>query len=173
MGVFFLGVAAVLLVFVIHPIFKGIEKGYEEIALNKNNTLSVSLQNVQLDEFKGKYEEYKPNLEKVTSAFIDEKNPVDFIKFLEAAASESGVSAEISIAQPPKTQVAGNNIVAFQAVVRGDFLDILRFCETLERGHYLAAVKSFFAKKSALDASEKKSEAGEVEAIFLIEVSAK
>ena len=151
-----------------------IKNASEEISSYKSGAVSIDLQNKELDNFKKNNKEYKPNLEKIDALFVEAKNPIDFIEFLEKIAFDSGVISDINLVPTPKNaSTAGVSTAFFQIYAKGGFLNILKFSERLETGPYLAKVSNVTIKKL-----EEKTEKGEnvymgADANFLIEVVAK
>lgn len=147
----FTALSLILIVFFVHPSLKTIKQGYKEILADRNSEASFSMQNAELDNFKEKYEEYEPHLEEIAQSYVDEKNPVDFIKFLEAVARDSGVTAEVNIISSPDQKEKTLGFVNFQIFAEGSFLDILAFSEKLETGQYLVSIKNLTIKKPGRD----------------------
>ncbi len=169
----FLLISLALIYGLIYPAFKGIKNAYAQILETKTATASLALQQAAMDDFKNKQEAYAPDLQKLEAAFVDPQNPVEFIKFLETLAADSGISADITIALPLKSEEARPNRVAFQVLAKGKFLDLLEFGEKLEHGQYLAGINQITLRQAGEDTAGKKIADGTVEATFLIEAIAK
>ncbi len=168
-----------LILFFVWPLLREIKNNSKNILSEKNNSATLEVQSNEIENFKKNYENYKPNLEKISQLFIDPQNPVDFIKFLEDTAYNSGIKPKISLMPP--SQKEKQNVVDFQLFSSGDFLKILNFSEKIENGPYLIEIKNLIIKKQPLGvpagpAEEKNSKnylSGNVDATFLIETFAK
>ncbi|MSU60445.1 MAG: hypothetical protein EXS52_00830 [Candidatus Staskawiczbacteria bacterium] len=87
----FSAAALTLIALLVYPTFKDIKNISGEILLKRVEASSMDFQNRALDNFKKKYKEYGSNLVKINQSFVDIKNPVDFIEFLEKTATESDI----------------------------------------------------------------------------------
>lgn len=164
--VIFTLIVAALIVFFIRPLLIKIKTNSEELLSEKNNAAALEIQAKEIENFGKNYPLYKPNLEKIEQLFIDPKNPVDFIKFLEKTASDSQITSKISLLPPPKK--GDQNFVAFQFFSSGDFSKMLEFSEKLETGPYLIEIKNLTIKSSTEKNTSKNYSPGKVDAIFLI-----
>jgi hypothetical protein len=168
LGGFFL-VVMLLVVFLIYPMFLEIKNDSESISLIKEQVASIGAQSTQLDSFKEKYQSQQDNLKNIDRFFVDAKDPIDFIKFLEAMASHSGVSINITLVHSKEAQLSqtGDPVAVFQVRTTGPFSGTVRFAQQLESGNYLVNIKSMTIKKAELDDAAKTASA-DVEAVFLI-----
>jgi hypothetical protein len=132
-----------LVVFLIYPAMKGIEDVSEKILSDKNEAANISSEIRELNIFKKKYKDYKPNLEKIDRLFIDLEKPIGFVRFLEKLSLNSIIVSTINFA--PLTKNATINelpAVVFNVSARGKFMNVLEFLEKLERGPYLIRIKN-------------------------------
>lgn len=142
-------IVLMLLVFLIYPVLADIQNISEEILTDKNNVISINNQNVDFENFKKKYNNYINNLEKLDASFVDPKNPIDFIKFLEKTASDSGINTDIKMDITLSDKGFNNFPVAISNMYgTGNFLDILRFAEKLDASPYVMRIKNISIKKS-------------------------
>ena len=160
--IIFVLIAIALVVFSVWPLLTEIKMNSEELLLGKNNIATLGVQANEIENFEKNYENYKPNLEKMEQLFIDSKDPVDFIKFLEKTASDSEITSEISLL--PSSQKENQTFITFQFFSNGDFSKMLEFSEKLEAGPYLIEIKNLTIKNS----TEQK-----VDANFLLKVFTK
>lgn len=163
-----------LIAFFVYPSLRDIENGFGEILSYRSKGVLMSLQNTELDSFKKKHKDYELNLGKISKMFVDKKNPVDFIRFLESIALDSNVSINVNIVTLSKSKEKNpdNLPASFQIFAKGDFLDILKFSEKLETGRYLAKVKSLSlkeAREGSIGEKNPSKDKKEVEADFLVE----
>jgi hypothetical protein len=121
------------------PLFKEIDKNSKDLVLAKNDIVDLNAQINETNNFKKNYEIYKPNLEKIDGLFIDIKNPVSFIKFLENTASNSQVTSKISL---PVSPLNSQQFITFQLVSKGSFSNMLKFIKEIELSNYLIEIES-------------------------------
>lgn len=172
-------VTVALVVFFIYPLKKDIQSASDVIFLAKNSAFSIAQQGKVLDDFKLKYDDYKPNLEKLGKLFVDAKDPIEFIKFLEETALDTDIDVDINLAPagtglyltpPTKEKDSGvSPVIVFQISALGNFLSIAEFSEKLEKGPYLLKLYSLSIKKSeGVSPLQKKTYDG-VDASLLVE----
>ena len=158
--------AALLISFFIWPLYIGIKNDSKKLISRRNEAAILQAQSIEVENFKKIYYTYKPNLEKIGQLFIDQKNPAEFIKFLETTAADSGLKVKISLTASSAKEK--NDFITFQLFCNDDFLKIMRFSEKLEHGPYLIDIKSFSAKNSGESAISKNNGSGKVDANFSI-----
>lgn len=168
-SVFFL-VAVFLSVFLIYPIHKEIVQKSEEMIIQRNNKLILESQFSEAEKFKQKYENYKPNLLKINALFVDSKNPVTFIEFLEGLASESKVNLQIST--PTSSKEGSLSYQNFQLSSSGSFAETLKFLRKIEAGPYLIKIQNLSIGGAKLE-TKTKNPVDIVAAEFSIKVSSK
>jgi len=175
-------VALSLVVFCIWPLIIEIEKNSEYLISAKNNVATLKFQIAEIKNFKNNYATYEPNFEKIDQLFIDPANPVDFITFLEGAASGSGVTSQISL--PPSsqgTQKSGQNSIVLQLSSKGTFLQMTSFLKKIEAGPYLLEIENLSIQNSDQETNKNSKDkdihsnypSREVEATFSIKVFTK
>ncbi len=158
--------ALVLIVFLIYPVLRYIKNSSKEILLDKSKVISINEQNRELDDFKKKYNNYVYNLEKVGQLFVDSKDPVSFIKFLEKTAIDSGINADVKLDISLLNKGFNNwPVVISNIFVTGEFLNMLKFSEKLDTSPYLMRIKNVIIKKSPQGST--------VDANFLVEAITK
>lgn len=166
----FLLISFLLIAFLIYPTLKDIGEASREISSSKDTITFLYKQSSELDNFKKKYQDYNANLKKIDDLFIDGKDPVDFIKFLEKTASDTNINLDINLTSDAKNGTAGNAISSlFQIYTKGDFLNILMFAQKLETGPYLVRVNNLSVNKLTQDNAQK-SKSSRTGANFSIEV---
>jgi len=167
----FLVVAFALIVLLIYPALRDIESVSEEILSRKIEAASMDFQNRELDNFKKKYKEYGPHLQKISQSFVEAQSPVNFIEFLEQAAADLNIDADINLNFSSKKEAPDTrSTVLFQIFAEGDFSNILLFSEKLEQGPYLITIKSLSMKKVEKDVLDKTGASpNNIEANFSIE----
>lgn len=131
-----------LVAFLVFPVMEDIKNGSEEILSNKARAIFMDKEINEIDSFKKNYKDYEPNFRNINNLFIDQKNPINFIDFLEKEASESGVKINIDIFLPEKSENA-----VFKIYSQGNFLNTLKFLEKVERSPYLVKIKSITMRK--------------------------
>lgn len=140
---FALAILAIILFF-IYPCFNGIKNSSKELALNKISQLFLEDQVNEVEKFKSKYEEYRPNLEKIDNLYIDSKNPADFFEFFENTEKASRVESEINIVLNEKSL----DSISFQVFSQGELSKVIKFLEKLETGPYLIEIQNLLVKSS-------------------------
>lgn len=169
LSVVFLLITMVLVVFLAYPTFLDIQRNSEEILLSKGAVVTLDEQNKAINDFKANYKSYESRLGKINQSFINADNPIDFIKFLEKTALDSGnLSLDINVVSSPKQTVYNLPAAAFQINTNGDFTNIMQFIEKIEHGPYLIKTQTLAMKKMVLLDEENSSI--NVDAQFLINV---
>ena len=161
----------ILSVFLIYPAFKSIKDGSEEILSNKYKAIYINAETIELESFKKNYKNYKPSLDKIDQLFIDSKNPVDFIKFLEKVALDHSINADMNLINFRQETTNNFPFVFFQVSAKGDFPSILKFVEKLETGPYLIRIENLALKKSKQEITEDEGISNRFDTDFLIGVA--
>ncbi len=160
-----------LIGFLVWPLLQDIKNNSGKILSDNAKALFVETEIKELDAFEKKYVEYEPHLRKIEGVFVDVKNPIDFIRFLEKIALDSEVSIEINLLPEQKSSINGVlPSVFFQIYITGDFVNILKFSERMEFGDYLIMVNSMTIKKVSKNQDAPSSPSGKVDAEFLVEI---
>ena len=158
--------ALALAVFLIYPVLTDIKNSSEEILLKKSEIISINDQNRELDSFSKKYNSYNDNFEKVNKLFVNSKDPINFIKFLEKTANDSGISTDIKLDISLSDKGFNDWPVAISNIsATGEFLNILKFSEKLDTSPYLMKIKSLTIERSPQEST--------VDANFLVEAITK
>lgn len=170
--VFFGLITLFLFVFLVFPFFKNIKNNSDNLFSKKQSIAIFKNQATEVENFKKKYDEYRPNLERIDQLFIDLENPVDFIEFLEKTASSSGIESEISLS-PYSLKQEDEFSITFQFFSSGNFLKILEFTKALESGPYLIEIKNLIIKNSETESTSENNNSERVNATFLIKAFSK
>jgi len=137
----------ILIVFFVWPAFKGIEKSSQNLISAKINLVTLDAQINEAENFKKNYDSYKPNLDKMDQLFVDPKNPVDFIEFLENTALSCQITSQAFLPSPSiGSKSASQDFIILQIVSKGSFSDVLNFLKKIETGIYLVEVKNLTIK---------------------------
>jgi hypothetical protein len=137
-----------LLAFLIYPTLMEIKNGSHQILLDRGRMVVIDIQSKNFSSFQENYKGYQPNFEKVDQLFIDAKNPVKFIEFLEKISYESGVSSDIGLAYLQESENINDlPVTVFQVHARGDTNSTMRFISKLENSPYLLRISKFIMKK--------------------------
>lgn len=164
--IIFILIALMLIVFLIYPVLRDIQNGSKEILSNKSKVAFLNKQRNELNGFNRKYNNDSYDLERIDQLFVDSKNPIDFVEFLEKTANDSGITMDIKLNISlldkgfNKWPVAISNIA-----VTGEFFNILKFSEKLNTSPYLMMIKNITIKKSQ--------QVSAVDANFLVEAITK
>lgn len=163
-------VAIALLTFLIFPLIAEIKNKSVELISAKNDVATLVAEDKEIESFKINYANYKLNFEKIDRMFVDEKNPVDFIKFLEQTASNSGITSDISLASSLSDNPTYLN---FQFSSTGEYEKILKFGQQIESGPYLIEIENLVVSNSIDPQGSEKKIFKKVSATFLIKVFVK
>ncbi|MCX6718589.1 MAG: hypothetical protein NTY81_03260 [Candidatus Staskawiczbacteria bacterium] len=185
-------IALLLIVFLIFPPFSEIERNSKALISAKKDMAGLDAQINEVENFKKNYENYEPNLKKIDQLFVDPANPVDFIKFLEDAASASQITSQISM--PPYSQNSQQeptsskkskpkvmDSIIFQFSSKGSFSGALNFAKKIESGPYLIEIENLTIQNSTDNSTGKTQDKNvlsdyssrKVEATFTIKVFTK
>ena len=170
-------VTLALIIIFIYPCFNDVKENSQELFAAKKELILLNAQIRELENFDDNYTSYQPNIEKTNQLFVDSKNPIDFIQFLETIASDFGITIEMSLLVPltkgSKTEPWPN--ITFQVSSKGIFSNFLQFFERLEQSPYLIEAQNLTIKRLSdkeLGIGEKYSP-GDINAVFLMKVFAK
>ena len=170
----FLIISLSLAMFFVFPFIADIQSDSAQIVYDKNEVSLISAESRQIEIFKKRYEEHKPNFQKADRLFVDLENPIDFIEFLEKTSQGAKVSSVISLAPLPKGKVAGSSMANFQVSSKGFFKNVLSFADKLESSNYLIAIKSLsITSVESQHIKKEKEDLTQVNANFLIEAVTK
>lgn len=172
-SIIFAAISLSLIAFLIYPTLHDIKNISDRISEDKNSAALITAEAYELDDFKKNYGDRKANLNKIDQLFVDAKNPIDFIKFLENTVLVSGVDASINLSNAPQSkQPSVVQTVIFQISAQGDFLNILKFFNMLETGEYLIKIQNLSIRESAKEIIDGKEVSKGVEANLIIEAIA-
>lgn len=160
-------IALILIVFSIY-LFKEIIKKSDELSFGKNRVAVLQKEFSDIEKFEKEYGNYRPNLERIDSLFVDSNNPVVFIEFLEKIASDCKLNLNVSV--PSFKQGEAVIIGNFQISLTGSFPGIIKFIEIIENGPYLIQIKNLKIGKNQ-DAEKKNT--NQLNSVFSIQVFAK
>jgi len=164
----------ILLYFGVYFLIKNIQRNSEDFITAKKEISIVRAEAKNLEYFKKTYGSLELELTKIPNLFIDAEVPIDFIKFLETAASSSGVSAEISLASSKIVAKDPWPFFQFQLNLAGSTSNFFKFLEKIEAAPYLIEIQNLSAVK--LSEEEEVSAApalGEISAVLSIKVFTK
>jgi cbb3-type cytochrome oxidase subunit 3 len=104
----------------------------------KNRIFILEQQDKEIENFKSEYDNYLPNFKKIEEMFVDPKNPLSFIEFLEKISIDANVNLEIS---PLSFLTEGTSkFVTVKLFINGEFNNLLSFLENMENGNYLVSI---------------------------------
>ncbi len=163
-----ISVAIIVLCVLLYLVLGAIQQGSLDVAAEKQEVVSMQLQDKQVSDFKAKYQGYKENLDKAGQLFVDAENPVDFIQFLEGVAVNTNVNADITVGGA-KTLDAAQKPITFQIDITGSFRGILQFSQQLEMSPYLVNVTNVTIRKIEKSVLSKNVPQGDLEAFISLE----
>ncbi|MFC1629695.1 hypothetical protein ACFL11_00495, partial [Patescibacteria group bacterium] len=104
-AILFVITAVFLIMLVIYPLFKDIRETSKNFISQKQELILVREEIYRLKETKDFYMTEQSNLDKITHLFIDPEVPIEFTKFLEKSAINSGLKFEVlSISRESQTE---------------------------------------------------------------------
>lgn len=145
--IIFLCLSIIIIIFLIYPLFTDIKKGSQDLLSQRKTLVSFEAKIENLGEFKIRYQEVEPSLEKIPQLFIDAEAPVEFIDFLEDEANLCQIPIEISSALPLQEKEDPWPSFSFQVTTISSFPQFLRFLEKLETGFYLIEIQNLNIKR--------------------------
>lgn len=136
-----------LIVLIIFPLFKGIQKNSEDLVSQKKKLILLQEERESLGQIKTAYESNQLNLDQIDRFFVDPEVPVEFINFLEKQAIGSGLLFKVSSMVKEIEKETSESSLSVQISVIGSFPNFLKFLEKLESGHYLVEVINLNAQR--------------------------
>lgn len=156
-----------------YPLFTGIKKDAEAVLEQKDKIGNVELQNKALDDFREQHESRQPNFDKIDALFVDAKDPIAFITFLEKTASLSKITIDITFSSAEEGGADEWPVALFQIMAKGGFANALDFARKVETAPYLTVIKKINMHPLPEATTGAKNIPGKVEAVFLVEVITK
>ena len=154
-------ISALLVVFVILPLFKEIKAISQNLFFKKNKIVYLSEERENIKKIENLYKTYQSDLDRIENLFVDPEIPIEFIGFLEKTATDSQIKLEIfsmtrvaarggdeqSSATTKKTEQEPWQSLSAQLLVTGSFSNFSKFLHKLENGPYLIEVLDLNTKK--------------------------
>jgi len=154
-------ISALLVVFVILPLFKEIKAISQNLFLKKNKIVYLSEERENIKKIENLYKTYQSDLDRIENLFVDPEIPIEFIGFLEKTATSSQIKLEISSmtraaarggdeqssATTKKTEQEPWQSLSVQLLITGSFSNFSKFLDKLENGPYLIEVLDLNTKK--------------------------
>lgn len=142
-------ISIVFLFFVSLFLVKKIQKNSETIFRQRREFRSLANQGKELEEIQRLYNRVEPDFTRIDNFFLDFEVPVDFIKFLEAAAKDTDVSINISTGNIKKRDPELLwNYTDFQIGLSGSFSNFLKFIKKIESAPFLLEITNLSVQKS-------------------------
>ncbi|MBI2042459.1 MAG: hypothetical protein HYT21_01805 [Candidatus Nealsonbacteria bacterium] len=130
-------VLVIVVVFWLWPLFSQIRETADSFISQKNRLAELEAKKENLEVFAANRETYRDSLERIDNLFVNSREPIGFIEFLEKEAGLAGISIEITPVSPQKIEGDPWESMNFRLLLEGDFSDVARFLEALEYGDYL------------------------------------
>ncbi len=166
-----------LILFLIYPFYRDIKVTSEELIYQKEKLLLLEDKFKNIEEFKDNRPKMKTNLEKIETLFVDAKEPVEFINFLEETSRDSDISMKISSAQSKEKNKDPWTSLFFPIVLTGPFPKFLKLLEKLESSKYLIEAQNLKITRlteAELQSKElEKFSLGDIRVDFLLKVFTK
>src|SRR3989339_912370 len=104
--IFFIGIVSLgigmVCVFFFYPLLGSMKRNTEELASQKKELANIYSSGGEAEKLKAFKEEHAASLVSIGNLFIDPEIPIEFIRFLQTAARESGLDFRISPGAPQK-----------------------------------------------------------------------
>lgn len=160
-----------LMAFLSYSLWLGIKKSYAEITEDKAKVALAVKQRNALEDFIKKYPDSFQEMAFVDNIWVDKKNPVGFIEFIENAAKETDINAKIDLlAQVEIAEENGLSFISFQVAAEGTFSSLIEFIGKLEAGNYLVEIQSAAISENPQSKEEKQET---IKASFVLRVAVK
>ncbi|MFH1643053.1 MAG: hypothetical protein ABH967_00200 [Patescibacteria group bacterium] len=131
------------MVFLIRPTVLDIQIKSEEMIAQKKSFLSSEIRMKNLQSFKKSLLDINVASEKANNLLINEKAPVEFVRFLEKSAIRTNIVMSISAAQPSKSTKKNTwSSISFQIETFSTFPNFLKFLERIEFSPYLIEINN-------------------------------
>ncbi len=137
----------VLIVFLIIPTYRDIQKSLEEIVVQKQETAFLESKARDVEEFKKDYFKIKKSLEKIEVLFAKSEAPVGFISFLEKSSQDSFSPIEISYSVARKKGADSWPSMTFLINSQAPSFSFFQFLEKIESGPYLVEISNLNISK--------------------------
>jgi hypothetical protein len=157
-----------LVIFVIFPLIRDIEKSPQDLISQKGQLLLLEKREENFKDLKEHYQSYQADLDEFETFFIDSETPIEFISFLENITQSSQGTIKISLASEKKEETELGSALAFNISLDSSFPNFLKFLEKLENSQYLIEILNLNIKKLGGE-----SFSGNINAAFSIKVLAK
>ena len=150
-----------LVVFVISPLFRRIEKYSNELSLVESELIAMTERSKNLYAWKEEYPVLNPKIEELYSLFVDKEMPIDFVEFLEETALACNLDIEISLVSSVKSKQDEKPSMfldlGFRLALVGPFSGHLKFLEKLENAPYIIDIQEFsFSQLTRTDLMQEK-----------------
>lgn len=172
--IIFVAISLCLILFLIYPPLRDIKNNSKAILSNESREALISREITELDNFKKKYNDYENNFKKIDQLFIDPKNPVNFIKFLEELSYGNNIDSDINLISTQANQNNSAPPIAFKISAVGTTSNLVSFIKRLELSSYLVTIINITIKgQEQSNQTEKIISQELVQADFLIEVESR
>lgn len=159
--------APLLIISLILPMVSGIKNESQNLVSQKNKISELADKFRNIGAVEAEFNKYNEFYGKIASFFVDAKEPISFIEFLEEQADSSRVSIEIT---PLGSQMGASEpwpSINFRLSAKGGFSNFSIFLERLESAPYLVEVLNININRAAEE------DGGGISAAFLIKVYSK
>lgn len=135
-------VLILLVLFGIYPLAKKIINNAEEFMAEKNKFAELTQRQENFRELSRQYNNYKEELDKIDSLFINSEKPIEFIEFLERNSRDLNLEMDISSITPKKLDQNSWSFNIYNIVLEGSFDDFSKFLEKMENAPYLIEISN-------------------------------
>jgi hypothetical protein len=165
------------LIYLLRLIFLDITKVSAEILFQRQDLASLAEQAKKSEDFQKFFKKEEANFLKLDAIFVDPKETLDFINFLEKTSRDCDLTLKISSSLLTKRKEDLWPSISFQMTATSPFPNFLKFLEKLESSPYLVEIRDLNISRLAeaetkLEGKEKFS-AGDITANLLLKVYTK
>ena len=132
-GLSFVILNLILIIFVISPFINSIQKNAKDLIAQKSEISLLAESESNIENLKKVYQIRQKDMEKIEVSFVNPETPINFIRFLETIAVDSQAAVEISLA---RDQSAFENSFFLDIALQSSFPNLQKFLEKLENGSY-------------------------------------
>jgi len=135
----------ILIVLFIYPTLRDVKATSRNLFNQKEQLMALEQESIEFERFKRQYSAYESNFKTIDRLFIDQQNPVDFIKFLETMAFDSDVFLKIDFL--PSFEAKTSTGALFRLSAKGDFTNVVQFLQKIDFGPYFVDIKEVIIQR--------------------------
>ncbi|KKU86544.1 MAG: hypothetical protein A2667_02130 [Candidatus Wildermuthbacteria bacterium RIFCSPHIGHO2_01_FULL_47_27] len=151
----FIGLVALPLalyaIFVLGFLWGGINKNAQELTSARAELARNEAMFKVLEDFQKTLRGMGADSKRIDELFIDKDIPLDFSLFLQNLAKDNNLSSELSSGGSGAPKKEPWDFINFQIALEGNFRDVFRFIDQLEKAPYLIEIQGLRISSSATE----------------------